>query len=179
MSRIGKKPIIVPDEVKVEISKEFISATGPKGKSQLKIPAVISAALDSNKLVFSRTDNSKPSKSLHGLIRSLTYNMIEGVKKGYVKELEIVGVGFRAQIQGKILVMLLGFSHPVNFPIPDDVKIQTPKQTQIVIEGIDKFRVGQVAAQIRDIFPPEPYKGKGIRYVGEYVRRKVGKVVAK
>ncbi len=179
MSRIGKKAIIVPEEVKVEVTKEFISAIGPKGKSQLKIPAVISASLDSNRLVFSRANNSKPSKSLHGLIRSLTFNMIEGVKKGYVKELEIVGVGFRAQIQGKILVMLLGFSHPVNFPIPDDVKITSPKQTQIVIEGIDKFRVGQVAAQIRDVFPPEPYKGKGIRYVGEYVRRKVGKVVAK
>ncbi|MEW6008916.1 MAG: 50S ribosomal protein L6 [Candidatus Omnitrophota bacterium] len=179
MSRIGKKAIVVPNEVKVEITKESISATGPKGKSQIKIPPGISVSLDSNKLVFSRATNTKPSKSLHGLTRSLAFNMIEGVKKGFVKELEIVGVGFRAQIQGKTLVMMLGFTHAVNFPIPDDIKILAPKQTQIVIEGIDKFRVGQVAAQIRDIFPPEPYKGKGIRYVGEYVRRKVGKVVAK
>jgi large subunit ribosomal protein L6 len=179
MSRIGKKPILIPQDVKVEINNQLVKVQGPKGKLEFSLPGPITVSSQDNKLIFSRPDETKPNKSLHGLARSLVNNMIDGVRIGFKKELEIVGVGFRAQIQGKMLILQVGFTHPVNFPIPDDVKISAPKQTQIIIEGIDKFRVGQIAAQIRDIFPPEPYKGKGIRYVGEQVRRKVGKVVTK
>jgi large subunit ribosomal protein L6 len=179
MSRLGKKPVLIPQEVKVEINGQIISAQGPKGKSTFNMLEPISAKLENGVLTFTRKDDSKTSKSFHGLTRSLVVNMIQGVAKGFVKELEIVGVGFRAQVQGKMLTLQLGFTHPINFPIPDDLKILAPKQTQVIIEGIDKFRVGQIAAKIRDFFPPEPYKGKGIRYLGEHVRRKVGKVVTK
>lgn len=179
MSRIGKKPVEIPKGVKVEVKGQVVSAQGPKGKSQLEVPLPISVKLEGEKIIFSRPDDLKVNKSLHGLSRSLVANMLEGVEKGFSKDLEIVGVGFRAQVQGNILNMQLGFTHPVNFPIPDGIKITAPKQTLLKIEGIDKALVGQIAAKIRDVFPPEPYKGKGIRYVGEYVRRKVGKVVAK
>ncbi|MBU2541877.1 MAG: 50S ribosomal protein L6 [Candidatus Omnitrophica bacterium] len=179
MSRVGEKPIAIPKEVKVEISKQVITASGAKGKQALNIPLPITAKVDKDRLILSRPNDTKSSKSLHGLARSLAFNLIAGVEKGFVKELEIVGVGFRAQVQGKVLNMQLGFSHPVNFPIPDDIKVQVGKQNKITIEGMDKARVGQIAAEIRHIFPPEPYKGKGIRYTDEKVRRKVGKVVSK
>ncbi len=179
MSRIGEKPIEIPKAVKVEVSKQTITASGTKGKQALNIPAPITAKLDKDKLIISRPNDTKINKSLHGLSRSLAFNLITGVEKGFVKELEVIGVGFRVQVQGKTLVMQLGFSHPVNFPIPDDIKIQVGKQNRMTIEGIDKARVGQIAAEIRHILPPEPYKGKGIRYVDEKVRRKVGKVVSK
>ena len=122
--------------------------------------------------------DTKLDESLHGLYRALIFNMIRGVTDGYVKELEIIGVGFKARVEGNNLNMQLGFSHPVNFPIPQGIKIETPKQTQIVVRGIDKEKVGEVAAEIRTIYPPEPYKGKGIRFVGEYVKKKVGKAQA-
>ena len=179
MSRIGKKPIDIPKDVKVEVNGQIVIAQGPKGKSQLNVPFPITVKLAENRLTFSRPNDVKVNKSLHGLARSLVANMVIGVEKGYTKELEIVGVGFRAAVQGNVLTMQLGFTHPVIFPIPEDIQIATPKQTQIKIEGIDKARVGLIAAKIRDVFPPEPYKGKGIRYVGEHVRRKAGKVVAK
>lgn len=178
MSRIGKKTITLPEGVRLEIKDDLISVEGPKGKLSRSISERIKLDIKDNQLKVLRISDSKPDKSLHGLYRSLIFNMIKGVAQGYTKELEIVGVGFRAQIQGKNLNMQLGFSHPVNFPIPEGIIIETPKQTQIVVKGIDKEMVGRVASQIRAIYPPEPYKGKGIRYAGEYVRKKVGKAQA-
>ncbi len=175
MSRIGKKPIAIPKDVKVEIKEGLVLVEGPKGKLTQNLSDRISAEIKDNQIFFKRAQDTKLDKSLHGLYRALVANMIKGVTEGYTKELEIIGVGFKAQVQGNILNMQLGFSHPVNFPIPEGIKIETPKQTQIVVRGIDKQKVGEVATEIRSIFPPEPYKGKGIRFVGEYVKKKVGK----
>ncbi len=179
MSRIGKNPIAIPEKVKVSIADRKVGVEGPKGKLEQFIPMGINVEVKENSIVVTRLDESKQSKSNHGTIRQLLFNMVKGVVDGYQKDLEIQGVGFRAQAQGKFLTMQLGFTHPVNFPIPDDIKILTPKPTQIQVQGIDKFKVGEIAANIRKVFPPEPYKGKGIRYVGEYVRRKQGKAVTK
>jgi len=178
MSRIGKKPIIIPKDVKIEVKDGVVSVSGPKGNLQQSLSSRISAEIKDSQLFLSRATDIKLDKSLHGLYRALIANMIKGTIEGYVKELEIIGVGFRAQIQGNNLNMQLGFSHPVNFPIPEGIKIETPKQTQIVIRGIDKQKVGQTAHEIRAIYPPEPYKGKGIRFAGEYVKKKVGKAQA-
>jgi len=178
MSRIGRKPINIPKEVKVEINNDLISIQGPKGVLTQRIPERISLELKDNQLFVKRKSDDKLSKSLHGLTRSLIFNMVKGVTEGYSKELEIVGMGYRAELKGNHLVLYLGFSHPVNFPIPTGIKIEVPKPTQIKVSGIDKQLVGQTAAKIRDIYPPEPYKGKGIRYLGEVVRKKVGKAAA-
>lgn len=178
MSRIGKKPIIIPKDVKVEIEDGFVFVEGPKGKLSRAFSNRINLEIKDNLLLVKRISDIKFDRALHGLTRSLISNMIKGVTEGYTKELEIVGVGFRAQVQGNNLNMQLGFSHPVNFPIPEGIKIEAPKQTQLVVRGIDKEKVGGVASQIRAIHPPEPYKGKGIRYVGEYVKKKVGKAQA-
>ena len=178
MSRIGKKPIVIPKEVKIEIKDGVVSVSGPKGNLQQRLSSRISAEIKDNQLFLGRATDTKLDKSLHGLYRALISNMIKGVAEGYVKELEIIGVGFRAQVQGNNLNMQLGFSHPVNFPVPEGIKIETPKQTQIVVRGIDKQKVGEIAHEIRAIYPPEPYKGKGIRFVGEYVKKKVGKAQA-
>lgn len=178
MSRIGKKPINIPKDVKVEIKDGFVFVEGPKGKLSRAFSNRINLEIKDNLLFVKRISDIKFDKALHGLMRSLIFNMIKGVTEGYTKELEIIGVGFRAQVQGNNLNMQLGFSHPVNFPIPEGIKIETPKQTQIVVRGIDKEKVGGAASQIRAIHPPEPYKGKGIRYVGEYVKKKVGKAQA-
>jgi len=175
MSRIGKKPVAIPKDVKVEVKDRVVSVTGPKGNLIQLLSDRISAEIKDNQLFLKRIADTKLDKSLHGLYRALIFNMIKGVTEGYVKQLEIIGVGFRAQVQGNNLNMQLGYSHPVNFPIPEGIKIETPKQTQIVISGIDKEKVGKVASEIRAVFPPEPYKGKGIRYFGEYVKKKVGK----
>lgn len=175
MSRIGKKPVAIPKDVKIEIKDGRILVEGPKGKLSMPISARIKVESKDNKLHFTRVADTKLDKSLHGLHRAMAANMIKGVTEGYVKELEIIGVGFKAQIQGNILNMQLGFSHPVNFPIPEGIKIETPKQTQIVIRGIDKEKVGEIATEIRAIYPPEPYKGKGVRFLGEYIKKKVGK----
>jgi len=179
MSRIGKNPISISSNVKVNIEDSIVTIEGPKGKLQQSIPLGIEVKLKDNSLIVSRLSESKQAKSNHGTIRALLFNMVKGVVDGYQKDLEIQGVGFRAQVQGKVLNMQLGFTHPVNFAFPDDIKILTPKPTQIQVQGIDKFKVGEIAANIRKVFPPEPYKGKGIRYVGEYVRRKQGKSVTK
>ncbi len=179
MSRIGKVPVQIPDKVKVANNNGLVNVEGPKGKLQFELPSGIKAEVADNTVIVTRSDDSKIQKSLHGVSRTVIFNMMAGVTEGYKKELEINGVGFRAQLQGKNLNLQLGFSHPVEYAIPDDVKVTVPKPTQIVIEGIDKARVGQVAAEIRIIRKPEPYKGKGIRYVGEYVRRKQGKAVTK
>ena len=175
MSRIGKKPIVIPKDVKIEVKDGSIFVEGPKGALSRLLSNRINLEIKDNQILLKRIANTKLDKSLHGLYRALIFNMVKGVTEGYTKQLEIVGMGFRAQIQGNNLNMQLGFSHPVNFPIPEGVKVETPKQTQIVVSGIDKEKIGQVAAQLRAIYPPEPYKGKGIRYVGEYVRKKIGK----
>lgn len=151
---------------------------GPKGKLFRNLSSRISLEIKDNQVVLSRASDTKSDKSLHGLYRALIFNMIKGVTEGYTKELEIIGVGFKAQVTGNKLNMQLGFSHPVNFAVPEGIKIETPKPTQIVIRGIDKEKVGEIASEIRAVYPPEPYKGKGIRYAGEYVKKKVGKAQA-
>jgi len=179
MSRIGKKPVVIPSGIKIDIRDKEISVEGPKGKISFKCHNRISIETKDNQVIVKSLLQDKLDKSLHGLTRSIIANIVKGVSEGYSKELEIQGVGFRASVSGNVLSLILGFSHPVNFNIPADIKIETPKQTQIIIRGIDKQRVGEIAAQIRRIFPPEPYKGKGIRYAGEYVRRKLGKAATK
>lgn len=178
MSRIGKKPIDIPAGVKVTIGNSNISVEGPKGKLEHRIPNGLNVSEKDKKIVVEIT--SPEQGALQGLTRSIIANLIKGVTEGYVKQLEIKGVGFKAQVQGaKTLEVLLGFSHPVRYPIPEGITITAPKPTQIVVAGIDKVKVGGVAAEIRGYFKAEPYTGKGIRYVGEYVRHKAGKKVAK
>lgn len=179
MSRIGKKPIAVPQEVKVNLADNKILVEGKNGKLEHTIPHRISAELKDGILKFKSVSEAKLDKSLLGTTRAIALNMIIGVSQGYEKRLEIVGVGFRAQMDKNNLNMQLGFTHPVVYTPLEGVKVETPKPNQIIVKGIDKVKVGQVAAEIRDIMPPEPYKGKGIRYAGEYVRKKLGKAVAK
>jgi large subunit ribosomal protein L6 len=175
MSRIGRKLITVPKEAKVSIKEEVFYIEGPKGNLDLNLPNRITLELKDGSISVKRLGDSKLDRSLHGLVRALIVNMIKGVTEGYKKELEIIGVGYRASMQGKTLNMQLGFSHPVNFAVPEGIKIETPKVNQIAISGIDKQKVGDVAAKIRAVCPPEPYKGTGIRFVGEYVKKKAGK----
>ncbi|MFH1655565.1 MAG: 50S ribosomal protein L6 [Candidatus Omnitrophota bacterium] len=179
MSRIGKNPIAIPDKVKVAVDKDIVNIEGPRGKLQHRVPHGIKVEVKDKDIVVTRGSDSKIHKSLHGVTRTSIFNMVKGSVDGYSKELEIVGVGFRAQAQGKNLNLQLGFSHPINFPIPDDIKVATPKPNRIIVEGIDKIKVGEIAANIRRIFPPEPYKGKGIKFIDEFVRRKQGKAVTK
>ena len=178
MSLIGKKPVVILKDVKVEFKEGVVSVEGPKGKLTRSVSGRINIEVKDNQVFVKRSGDAKIDKSLHGLYRVLVFNMIKGVTEGYVKELEIQGIGFKAQIQANTLNMQLGFSHPVTFLIPEGIKIETPKPTQVTIRGIDKEKVGEVAAEIRAICPPEPYKGKGIRYLGEYVKKKVGKAQA-
>lgn len=178
MSRIGKKPVAIPKEAKLEVKDGTVFAEGPKGKLNCKLSDRINVEIKDNQLLVKRVADTKMDKSLHGLYRALIVNMIKGVTEGYVKELEIIGVGFKAAVAGDKLNMSLGFSHPVNFKIPAGIKIETPKPTQLVIRGIDKQLIGEVATEIRAFYPPEPYKGKGIRFVGEHVKKKVGKAQA-
>ncbi|UCB57339.1 MAG: 50S ribosomal protein L6 [Candidatus Omnitrophota bacterium] len=178
MSRIGKNPINIPAGVKAQVSGSNITIEGAKGKLSRVIHSRIKVQVKDNQIVVTRPTNSNQDRSLHGLTRNLIYNMVKGVSEGFNKELEIKGVGFRAQASGKSLNLQLGFSHPVVFTIPEGISIETPKPVQIVIKGIDKEKVGSVAAKIRSFYKPEPYKGKGIRYKDEYVRHKVGKAVA-
>jgi len=178
MSRIGKKPLTIPSGVKIEAKDGQVLVEGPKGKLSRSLSDRITIEIKDTQLFVKRVADTKIDKSLHGLYRALINNMIKGVTEGYVKELEIIGVGFRAAMQGNTLNLQLGYSHPVNFPAPEGIKIETPKATQVVIRGIDKEKVGEVASEIRAVCPPEPYKGKGIRYSGEYVKKKVGKAQA-
>ena len=175
MSRIGIKPVSIPKETKISVKGRLIEIEGPKGKLSQSFSDRINVEVKDNQVFVTRIANTKTDRCLHGLYRALISNMLKGVSEGYKKELEIIGVGFKAQIQGNTLNMALGFSHPVNLAIPGDIKIEAPKATLLVIKGVDKEKVGQFAAEIRAIYPPEPYKGKGIRYVGEYVKKKVGK----
>jgi large subunit ribosomal protein L6 len=178
MSRIGNKPVEIPDKVKVNVGDDgAVSVEGPKGKLNWKLPHDISAKIDNNKVSLARTAETRSVKALHGLSRALVHNMVQGVSEGFTKQLEIEGVGFKAAVQGQNLNLSLGFSHPVLFPIPKEIKITVTDNTKLMIQGIDKKLVGQVAADIRRYYPPEPYKGKGVRYAGEQIRRKEGKTV--
>ncbi len=178
MSRVGQQPIQIPEQVKVQIQGDQLLVEGPKGKLSHRLPSGIGVERSDGQLKVTRANSSKRVKSLHGLTRTLIDNIIQGVTVGFAKELEIQGVGFRAQAASGKLEMYVGFTHPIVYPIPPGITIETPKPTQVLIKGIDKALVGTVAARIRDFAPPEPYKGKGIRYAGEVVRRKAGKAVA-
>jgi large subunit ribosomal protein L6 len=175
MSRIGRKPVPIPQGVKVQVADGTVRAEGPKGKLSQPIPTPLSAKVEGNALLIARPDDDRRVRALHGLTRALMANMVSGVKDGFERKLEIVGIGYRAQMQGKSIQLALGFSHPVIFPLPDGITAEIDKQTAITLKGADKALLGQTAAKLRSLRKPDPYKGKGIRYVGEYVRRKVGK----
>jgi large subunit ribosomal protein L6 len=177
MSRIGKQPVTIPAAVKVNVQGQKVSMEGPKGKLQFDLPKRTSAKVDGANIVVSRKGDDAESKALHGLSRAILNNMAKGVSDGFVKKLEIQGVGFKAAVQGKAITLNLGYSHPINYPIPDQIKVTVEENTKITVEGPDKQKVGQVAAEIRGFYPPEPYKGKGVRYQGEQVKRKEGKTV--
>ena len=178
MSRIGNKAVEIPDKVRVSIDNNGeVSVEGPKGKLSWKLPCDIKASVKDNRVSLVREAETRSVKALHGLSRSLVHNMVQGVSEGFSKELEIEGVGFKAAVQGSTLNLSLGFSHPIPFSIPKDIKITVADNTKIAIQGVDKKLVGQVAANIRRFYRPEPYKGKGVRYAGEQIRRKVGKTV--
>jgi large subunit ribosomal protein L6 len=175
MSRIGRKPIPVPSGVTVSIEPELVRVNGPKGELSERIHRDITVAQDGEEIVVTRPTDRGEHRALHGLTRSLVANMVEGVTAGYVKTLEIQGVGYRAQLKGRDLELALGYSHPVPIKAPEGIEFEVPQPTRVVVKGISKQLVGEVAANIRKKRPPEPYKGKGIRYEGEYVARKVGK----
>jgi large subunit ribosomal protein L6 len=175
MSRIGKQPIPIPEGVRVALEDHAISVKGPKGDLTCTWPQRITVTRDGDVLHVERPTDAKQDKAYHGLVQRLISNMVRGVTEGFRKELEIQGVGYRAEMQGETLVMQLGFSHEIRYDAPQGITISTPRQTAIVVEGVDKQRVGQTAAEIRRWRPPDPYKGKGIRHVGEHVRRKAGK----
>ena len=175
MSRIGKAPIAIPSGVDVTISGQHVTVKGPKGTLSRVIPGEIVVRKEESTLLVERPNDERQNRSLHGLSRTLVSNMVIGVTEGFAKELEIVGVGYRAEAQGANLRLALGFSHPVNVPAPDGITFEIPVQTRVIVKGIDKELVGQVAANIRSIRKPEPYKGKGVRYAGERILRKAGK----
>jgi large subunit ribosomal protein L6 len=175
MSRIGKAPIAIPSGVDITITGQHVTVKGPKGTLSRVIPGEIIVRKEDTTLLVERPNDERQNRSLHGLCRTLVSNMVIGVTDGFSKELEIVGVGYRAEAQGANLRLALGFSHPVNVPAPDGITFEIPVQTRIIIKGIDKELVGQVAANIRSIRKPEPYKGKGVRYAGERILRKAGK----
>jgi large subunit ribosomal protein L6 len=175
MSRVGKNPIPIPTGVKFNRSNGVITVEGPKGKLTQKIEDVITTEVVENKIVFNRPSDSKPHRARHGLYRSLVANMVTGVTEGFTRNLEIEGVGYRVEKTGKGITLSLGFSHPIVFFPPEGVEIKVEPGNKISVSGIDKQLVGQVSAKIRSLRPPEPYKGKGVRYEGEYIRRKAGK----
>ena len=177
MSRIGKLPVAIPAKVKVDVKDRTVNVEGPKGKLNLELPRAATAKVENNNVVISRVNDAPESKAMHGLSRSLVQNMVKGVSDGFVKKLEIQGVGFKAAVQGKVVNLSLGYSHPINYPIPDQIKVTVEENTKLTIEGPDKQVVGRVAAEIRSYYPPEPYKGKGVRYSDEKVKRKEGKTV--
>jgi len=177
MSRVGLKPIPLPDKVAVKVDGTQVSVEGPKGSLALQLPEGITIEPEESQIVVRRATEHRRHRALHGTVRSLVANMMDGVSQGFSKELEIQGVGFRAVVKGKELDLSLGRSHPILHPIPDGITVTVTNNTKIRVEGIDKQVVGQFAAEVRSYHPPEPYKGKGVRYVGEYVRRKEGKTV--
>ncbi len=175
MSRIGRKPIAIPDGVTIEIKPELVSVKGPRGELDQTVSGDMKVLESDRTLTVERPTDRGEHRALHGLTRSLIANMVEGVTEGFEKRLEIQGVGYRARLQGKALELSVGYSHPVSVTAPDGIEFEVPAPTQVIVRGIDKQLVGEIAAQIRRTRPPEPYKGKGIRYEGEHVRRKVGK----
>jgi large subunit ribosomal protein L6 len=178
MSRIGNKAVEIPEKVRVSIDQNgAVSVEGPKGKLNWQLPRDVSGKVHDNKVTLARSAETRSARALHGLSRALVHNMVQGVSEGFTKQLEIEGVGFKAAVQGSNLNLSLGFSHPIVFPIPKEIKITVTDNTKVMIQGIDKKMVGQVAADIRRFYPPEPYKGKGVRYSGEQIRRKEGKTV--
>ena len=177
MSRIGKIPVAIPPKVKVEVKDRKVFVEGPKGKLDWTLPRRTTAKVENNEVVVARQGDDAESKALHGLSRALINNMVKGVTEGYVKKLEIQGVGFKAAVSGKNITLNLGYSHPIVYPIPDQIKVTVEENTKITVEGPDKQIVGRVAAELRRFYPPEPYKGKGVRYAGEQVKRKEGKTV--
>jgi len=177
MSRIGKMPVQIPPKVKVEVKDRQVFVEGPKGKLDFNVPKRAAVAVNGDKIVVTRQGEDAEAKALHGLTRAIMNNMVKGVSDGFVKKLEIQGVGFKAAVQGKTVNLSLGYSHPINYPIPDQIKVTVEENTKLTIEGPSREVVGRVAAEIRSFYPPEPYKGKGVRYVGEQVKRKEGKTV--
>ncbi|HET7876886.1 MAG TPA: 50S ribosomal protein L6 [Methylomirabilota bacterium] len=175
MSRIGKKPIPVPQGVKVAVEGHTVRVEGPKGKLAHPVPESLFVKMDGGTLTVERSSDERNARALHGLTRALLANMVQGVKDGFEKKLEILGIGYRAQLQGRALQIALGYSHPVVFPLPEGITAEVEKQVSITLRGADKALLGQTAAKLRGLRKPDPYKGKGIRYAGEYVRRKVGK----
>lgn len=178
MSRVGQKPVEIPSGVQVKLDKNMVGVKGPLGDLSMDVPHGIELKMTDGKVIVNRSGDSREERSLHGLVRTLVANMIAGVVKGFSKDLEIQGVGFKAALQGQKLVLSLGFSSPIEYVIPAGIKITVSEGVNLVVQGADKQKVGEVAAYIRSLFPAEPYKGKGIRYKNEYVRRKVGKTVA-
>ena len=175
MSRIGRKPIAILQGAKAKLEADKLMIEGPKGKLALAIPPIIGVAVGDKEINVTRKGEEKSDRAMHGLYRALIANMVQGVVTGFSKELEISGVGYRAVLQGKSLSIQVGFSHPVVVPIPEGLTVEVPKPTTVIVKGYDKHLVGQFAANLRRIAPPEPYKGKGIKYAGEVIRRKAGK----
>jgi len=175
MSRIGKKPVTIPPGVKVQVDGRVVRTEGPKGKLAYSLPAGLSARADQKEIRIAREGDERTMRALHGLARALVANMVTGVKDGFERKLEIVGIGYRAQLQGRNLQLALGYSHPVIFPLPEGVTAEVEKQTLLTLRGPDNAVLGQTAAKLRMLRRPDPYKGKGIKYLGEVIRRKVGK----
>ena len=178
MSRIGKKPVALPSGVTVNVEKTQLTVKGPKGSLSIPVPAVCAVAQEGHEIVVTRASDEKSVRAAHGSTRAHIANMVRGVTEGFTKDLEIVGVGYKAEAKGKTLVLTIGYSHLVEFPVPDGITVETPEPTKIKVHGIDRQRVGQVAAEIRAVRGPEPYKGKGIKYVDEHIERKAGKSAA-
>jgi large subunit ribosomal protein L6 len=175
MSRIGRAPVVVPAGVKVQVEGNVVSAEGPRGKLAQPVPLGLRAAVAEGKVVIAREGDDRRMRALHGLTRALVANMVNGVKNGFERKLEIVGIGYRAQVQGRNLQLALGYSHPVIFPLPDGITAEIDKQTLVTLRGPDKALLGETAAKLRGLRKPDPYKGKGIKYADEVIRRKVGK----
>jgi large subunit ribosomal protein L6 len=175
MSRIGKKPIPIPPGVKVQVEGATVRAEGPKGRLTQPVPAGLTPRLADGRIVIDRGSDDRRARALHGLARALVANMVAGVKDGFERKLEIVGIGYRAQLQGKNIQLALGYSHPVIFPLPEGITAEVDKQVSITLRGADKALLGETAAKLRALRKPDPYKGKGIKYADEYIRRKVGK----
>ncbi|NLU50806.1 MAG: 50S ribosomal protein L6 [Syntrophomonadaceae bacterium] len=179
MSRIGKKPVEIPAGVEIKVEDGNVTVKGPKGTLSTRLCSGIEVAIDGNQAVVTRATDEKQHRALHGMTRALLANMVEGVTRGFEKRLDLVGVGYRAQMQGKKLVLSIGYSHPVEIEPPDGIELEVPAATKVVVKGIDKQLVGNVAANIRAVRKPEPYKGKGIKYENEVIRRKAGKAGAR
>jgi large subunit ribosomal protein L6 len=177
MSRIGKMPVAVPPKVKVEVKGTKVFVEGPKGKLDFQLPRRTSVKVENGNVLVARDGEDAEARALHGTTRSILNNMVKGVSEGFVKKLEIQGVGFKAAVQGKVVNLALGYSHPINYPIPDQISVKVEENTKLTIEGASKELVGKVASEIRSYYPPEPYKGKGVRYSDEHVVRKEGKTV--